>query len=390
MLTLIFPKTELTSASIPVRWCVDKEGLANATLNGLTPFVLFKINYKFHPAAFKLFPLDQFSAYLDIHHPGDVMIAAFLVTAEYNSKAAIHRVLIDNTYDREYLQEFCTHRTTVHNHGKKKDVTVSVYDGSFEHKFEIDPSLFGSELPEWAKFFVNRYWYERNPKDECGQRRRIMLFPITTLPIVVVEAIGRWIWNFVFCVVAWMCLVGASPRYLLHPFQRLCSSDDFSRMPSVYSWVDSNPKIPEVFWLLLVPFTPVVYSISILVACTVANYTLLQALYAGPALLYIISALVMVIGCGLFFPIKAIRDYAPDMITDAYHAVVNKGWQLIDKLIDWMDARDAQDAHAERIRELLLCQDVDGECLPELKIKDKSITLIFADIKNKVCRPMRG
>ena len=391
MLTLIFPKTELTSASIPVRWCVDEDALTTTTNEGLSPYILFQIDYHSgHPKSFKLFPLDQFSAYLDIHHPGKVDIQAWLVTATQNSKAAISKLLMStSSYERETAYAFSEYETYFRTTTFNKKYVVKTFDESIEHSFDIDSNLFGKELPEWAKFFINRYWYESKPVDECAQRRRIMLFPFTTLLPLLVETSCRWLWNLWCCVALWLCLIGANPKHLLHPFDGLIDKDVVKDMPTFYDWVLKQPKYSDSFiaWCGLITFTPPVYLVSVGFVHWASDYTWLQCLYAGPGWLWIAVISLIVVVSAIYFPIVWCKKHVPDAFSTLMYAIAERFWIALDKFIDWMETFQTTSA---RKRELLLCHDEDGHCLPELTLKDKPATLIFADLKNKVCRPMRG
>lgn len=393
MLTLIFPKTSLTSASIPVRWCVDEVALDVATSEGLNPYILIRMEYHSgHSPSFKLYPLDQFSAYLDVHHPGQVDIQAFLVTSTQNNKEAIRRTLMSGGYDRETAYAF--NKYTIHfgTATFRKMYTIKTFDASEEHSFEIDPSFFGKELPESVKFFVNRYWYQEKPVDECAQRRRLLLFPFTTLLPVLAEATFRWLWNFIGCIWFWSILVGARPGHLLHPFDDIMDKYDVQKMPNLYDWFSkSKYKDSMVMVIGLFPFIPLVYIISVGLVYWRGDYSLLQSLYAGPGWLYLIVSIITIFAAFVYLvfyvPGKWIGKHAPDWIAELSNAIAERFWINLDKFLDWMERVSAP---SERKRELLLCHDKNGECLPALTFKDKSVKLIFADIKNKVCRPMRG
>lgn len=393
MLTLIFPKTELTSAAIPVRWCVDEEALKVSTQDGLNPFILFRIKYNSgHPTSFKLYPLDQFSAYLDVHHPGQVDIEAFLVTSTQNNIDAIRNRLMSNGYDRETAYAFSQYTLWFTSSSFKKEYIIKTYDSSTEHSFDIDPSFFGKELPESVKFFVNRYWYQDKPVDECAQRRRIMLFPITTLWLVLLEGTFRWLWNFLGCMWFWSILVGARPSHLLHPFDEFMDKYDVREMPNLYDWFEQT-KYGNLTIVAfgLIPCIPLVYLTTVGVVYWLGSYSLLQALYAGPAWLYLFAGIVCICMAFIYFviyiPGKWIGNNAPDWVANLHNAIAERFWTMLDKFLDWMERMSAP---SERKRELLLCHEENGECLPALTFKDKSVKLIFADIKNKVCRPMRG
>lgn len=393
MLTLVFPKTTLTSASIPVRWCIDEETLSTIDLTGLKPFIIFKIKYnKGFPSEYRLFPLDQFSTYLDIHHSGSVIIQAFIVTAEYNNKNAIRKAFMSSSYEREHLISFSEYWIDINPKKSDPCINVTTYNDSETHVFEVSSELFGKELPEWVKFYINRYWYENKPVDECAQRRRILLFPFTVLPILICEFILHMLWNIGGCLWYWSVLFGASPKHLIHPFDNFINQHDVRRMPIFYEWVHKQKWYEPYKDSLIIPIglapicIPLMYIVFYIISLTI-GYSAQESLYMNIVVYYEVVLCVTLFVVLIVFPIIWIKEHIPTYIADSVSYIVDKIVRFMDKMDNLYVSKPDK---IERTRELLLCHDKDGECLPEIKLKDKSVTLIFADIKNKVCRPMRG
>ncbi len=393
MLTLVFPKTTLTSASIPVRWCVDEETLSNIDFIGLKPFIIFKIKYDTgFPSEYKLFPLDQFSAYLDVHHSGQVIIQATILTAEHNNIKAIRKAFMSSSYQREHLMSFCKYYIDINPKSSDPCIIVTTYDESESHFFEVSSELFGKELPEWLKFYINRYWYEHKPANECDQRRRILLFPFVVLPILICEFILRMLWNIGGCLWYWSILFGAKPSHLLHPFDQFMDQYDVKKMPIFYEWVYNQNWYKPYKHSFIIPIglapigIPMVYFLFYIISFSL-GHSVQESLYYNIILYYILVALIASFIFLIAFPCIWIKEHMPTYIAISLLYIVDKIVQFMDKIDDLYVSKPNK---LERTRELLLCHDKDGECLPEIKLKDKSVTLIFADIKNKVCRPMRG
>lgn len=259
----------------------------------------------------------------------------------------------------------------------------------------MSEDLFGKELPEWIKFFINRYWYGWvKPKDQCDQRRRIMLFPFTTLPIILIEFILRMIWNTFCTLICWLIGLHVGFKHIFHPFDHILTSTTMSKGTWLLNAVDNSAWMKKhksmLAFVATIEFIPIVYLFFYWLAIQ-AHYTYIEALYASLALFWImVIALALLVGIVVLLKIAgaAFDDVLKGKLTgwldNVYFKVVNK----IDVVLNWLESFLADDT--ERKRTLLLCHEKDGKCLPELTTRDKSFSLLFADIKNKVCKPMRG
>lgn len=400
-LTLVFPKRKLTSASIPVRWCVDAETFTTLSDTGLKPFILIKVHYeRGYKPSFHLFPLDQYTAYLDIHYSGQITITGQLMVVEQNHKEAIHKLFMTDSYDRETAYPDTSYDVSISVRGDYTMLWVKTYDASDEYKFDIDDNLFGKELPEWLKFYVNRYWYINKPKDQCDQRRRLILFPFTTLLLLLVDFIGRTVWNLAVIIVGLLGGGYTGVKALLHPFDvGIMGKRDLEQATYIYQVLDRSKWMkdhgePVLVYIFATSLIPGIY-LTFYAIAMMANFTILEALYASLAIFWMvviaIAASVGIVVGGRFLIYKVggpAAERAGEWFRNKLDVFVGKTLDALDRFVDWWDNFWADDK--EHQRELLLCHDVDGKCLPELSVRDKSFNIIFADIKNKVCKPMRG
>jgi hypothetical protein len=114
---------------------------------------------------------------------------------------------------------------------------------------------------------------------------------------------------------------------------------------------------------------------------------------------YSAVAIITLLSVALYYSMKWIRakfelfinNVRNTKFTSFFDRLFDKLVIVIDKILyaDFNTPKSNTDL-VDTKTALLLCKDVNGQCLPELKLRDKSARLIFADIKNAVCKPMRG
>ena len=416
MLTLVFPKKELTSASIQIRWCLDSQTLQKIEATQRKPFILIKLDYTKRSqskADYQLFPLGQYTSYIDLHFSGPVSISAVIVTASCNSKYAIERCFLYNTYDRNDVYENTEYliKVTEDPNVGVLERTVNTFDISPSYKFDIDSSLFGKELSARQKFYVNRYWYSEKHKckDECDQRRRLMLFPFTTLPILIVEFLARFLFNLSATLAHWSILVPVTTKYICHPFTKFEVEDTEHLFTKVCGKIDqkySQEWYHGIFLFLSIPFIPLLALIAIItIDCNTKNILrqLISTYFIGAYDFELIIVLAAIVSTFSLTQAKKLGSYLnkklPKVAINILDSVLNVFEHIFEGFLKiafypviiiekFMYKEDI--TSEERHRSLLTCDDNTGSCLPELKASDKSVKLIFADLKNKVCKPLRG
>ena len=406
MLSLIFKETTLTSASIPVRWCLSPEALEEVEASGRKAFILIKLTYGqgYKPKRY-LFPLDQFSAYLDVHRAGPISFQAVVVTVESDNKSILHYGFVADTCDREEAYPHTLFNFEIDH----KNYKAKTYDQSESYDFVMPKNLFGAEIPEWTKFYVNRYWYsERNKcQDECEQRRRVMLFFVTTFLILLFEFLGRFLYNLVSTAFAYSILAPVGFTYIRHPFTKF----NLEKTPCLIETLieKRNQKYFSGLGLfvLVAPFIPFIALVFMALISLMSDYPIhigilvyLGGYYSAALVVYMLIKLGIVLKRWFNALDKFLSNNVSNVIENMIGCVVGGIGALATGFLFvctapfmWLLNRiepEAEYHKVERTRALLTCPEKDGQCLPPISVRDKSARLIFADIKNKVCKPMQG
>lgn len=412
MLSLIFPKQELTSASISVRWCLDAESLDKVFSNNHKPFIIFKIHYRTrYRTEFQIFPVDQFSAYLDLHYAGKTEITAFIVTADNNNIDLVYRMFVSNTSDRETLYSN-TKYSKIRFKFESDLVGCETYEMSEQYSFEIDENLFGKELSDTTKFFLNRYWYRDKPKDQCDVRRRLMMWPFTTMIPLFFEFLFRMLWNIAYVFTFWSIGATLSYKHLIHPFSKMVDNYDCRNadwLPTIIlKKIYKNQEIPSAVDMLVaafaIPLLPLIVFISFMAIWLNSNLSAFNDWYLILAygiggtyaiitgLIALVTAIIFIANTGtrLFTRfISFMEDKCPKFI----EVMLDKFFGGIEKINMFMYQlwnRLFPVAYDDHTKSMLICPNDEETCLPPIRFRDKSIKLMFADLKNKVCKPLPG
>ena len=186
LLQLVFP-TELTSASLQVRWCLDAELLQTIRLTQKTAYVCISVCYSNRARDVHIYPLSQLQAYVPIHKAGESTMRATIAYSDVENKRDIEKCFVIKSVDRQFLEsdtEYCPSYLSLKG-------TVKTLSSSELYDLEIGPEAFGKPIPKWLSPYINMYWYRDSPIDDCDRRQRMMRFPFTTLPILTVHFLYR-------------------------------------------------------------------------------------------------------------------------------------------------------------------------------------------------------
>lgn len=390
MLKLVLPKKELTSASIPVRWFLDEQALMDINKTGLTPYICFNVYYeRGRKSARHLFPLDQLSAYLDVHYPGTIKIMAAVVTSDKNRKSDIAKCFVADTCNKQYL-----YSNTAYDADKLGlKAIVRTYDASNGLSIEVAEKLFGKELTAWSKFFVNRYWYRNKPIDECDQRRRLILFPFTTLPVLILDFLLREIRSVATTLLQWLFFYHFNLNNIIHPFSHDYDLDRDSSyiVKNIYDKFKIKKIGISTAVAISTPIMPVILIAEMFIIGEVHDkdiFTLFKVIAFNYSTL-IIGFIFWWTAINII--VKPVSNFI-ELITDKIMRFISTKSSLISPVIDKIDALIDNTVHITVSRNLKTSPLLRGkdESLPVIKLRDKSFRLIFADIKNSVCKPMQG
>jgi hypothetical protein len=360
---------EVQSATVPVRWCVDKETLNELKKEGVTdPYLLLVTTGNGRELSRQLAPLSQLMDFVALRHPGRNTIYAtivFAVDKEDNESVygALHRMFLRKS--RRYY-----------------DSDVISYDGNFikeikhsgcicnlefvETDVMVPEELFAKKPSKWEERWINLWFEDTKIKDQCQfRRRRILAYTIQPL------AVSGWIiMRFLMgliCGIFHLGILGHKKtdfRPLIHPWRydlsEIWHNVGKSFLNSVFLW----------------PFSPIVFCVTIFISNALNIWT-----HRGLSL-WEVMGLASIINLGVAF------IYYVGLIV-AVMFVFSTGWTIEKIKAEWLTKKkQMQDRQKEIIDEGWLLCDKDLtpsiRALPEQK---RTVYLRYMDLKAKVCRP---
>ena len=404
----------IENASIPIRWCINEE-----TLNLLddieNPHILIRFMYEdgYNEDRF-VEKISKYMGYFPCRRSGKVKIEAYIVTGLSTIKSIKH--IINKTFLDKSGSTYSyglKHRSKDNNSHINIDNGMGVIIDNVEEPYTITipKDVFGAELPKWIKICVNRY-LENQTVDECHRNRRLMSFPLRA-PFILCELLFISIKQTIFytvCILLGFFKLDIS-RYL-RPFAdgydgyELMMSDVLSKnvIKNFYNYFlkklsNNNNSYFDIkivscmLSTLLLPFVPVIYIIYVILGNILIINLNLNILLL-PLLPFILNILV-IIGIAIFigicfalyniggFFIKLLPDFMNiDISFDPFFDFIDK---IAYKIINMFTKKQ------ELKKELLTCNGDANSVTTDIKripLREQSITLIYSNIKNKVCKPM--
>lgn len=183
-------KGEVQNATIPVRWCADKETLDKLKeLGVVNPYILIVVVKNKREISRQIAPLDHLVEYVKFESLGENKIFATIIWSDKGKKGLWKRFLRKD--DGNY-------RTDVLYFGDYGDFDKNLSNTlDFAEVNVMIPTELFADYPEWEKKWVN-LWFSTRPKDQCHyRRRRIMAYtiqpPAVFLYLLFVEILPRWI-----------------------------------------------------------------------------------------------------------------------------------------------------------------------------------------------------
>lgn len=377
MLELHISDTDVTSGSIPISWCVDKETLLRLAQDGATdPYILFAIkpkdNYSRKKELRKIVPLKDLIAYIDFKCSGENEIHGFITYSKSFAKEFLERNNFE--YGNNLFLEDGKLRKKIFILESIYPIQKITYEELDEQSQDLSEKLFATPLhvdvpkeafakepAEWEQRWVN-HMFRSKPYDQCNYRRRRM-FAYGVQPIIILTDIFS---RFLFCLAA--LFFGARKftiSNLLHPLDK--------------SFIDSFDMFEDGTIFLKTPvkkFTDVarfIFFPPLVLLLTTIHYFHLWIYAERSAIIVIILTTIILLLTGF--------------ITGVLSAVIKKLYNRIPKF-----NKHKKDDQAwfldEQEMDLIICN---GEKKPlkvsQLPSKHRTFKLRFQDLKSKVCRP---
>ena len=309
------------------------------------------------------------------------------------------------------------------NNDKLFDVDTNKIDSDYtkvittvESSYTIDlpKEVFGKEMPNWFKGLVNRY-LENQTVDECHRNRRIMTFFMFRIWFVFVEIILLELKMILGYFTAFMIgFYYINIKRLLHPIKDgtnlnydFLSNDikgnnileiiyDFTKTSTILNYVPNKiNSISNIFVLFSLPLVPLVYTIYVISIGVIFEFSLHLMWMPFVANFIIVSAGVMlVLICSGFWScivwlsklITPTKHKSEWVITRMFFKCILTITTGFYKFIELFES------NKKLKKELLTCNGDANNVTTDIKkipFKERSINLIYLDIKNNVCKPMR-
>lgn len=211
MFELHIADTDVTSGSVPVTWCLDKELLEALKDEGaVNPHVVICVapvneNYNSSMEYRKVVPLKDMMTYISFNFPGKNRIYG-LVSWRDKKEAKNHYL---ERYGREYFRDIINYT------GDDYNSHISAYLGNRLSKpieVEVPEECFAEEPSKFEKEWLN-YLGVSKFTDECSLRKRRLLY-IPQAILFVLDIVIRLLVTFIATMSGSRNLTA---RYLFHP-----------------------------------------------------------------------------------------------------------------------------------------------------------------------------
>lgn len=378
MFELQITDTDVTTGTIPVSWCLDKETLMEIEERvGPNPQVVIVVapteKYHISKEHRQVVPLRDLMTYVNFRSSGHNRIWAFISSIDATSTRCQYlakdydgwAVSIVNADGNGWGYRF---RQTATN-GDKVEQWFDPQWGSFVD-VNVPAGVFAPEPSAREKAWVN-YFFHNKAVDQCNFRRRKM-FAYTVQPILIAL---QMVVRLFITLVALLCGTrNFSLQPLLHPlthdmnnqFSILGGGSIFIRkLPD--DEIEYNYPHQSMWWLMrkiaLLPLMPAVFIFIIF------------SIFINPEPLLII--LLLTVG----FIVMTV------LISLGVYLFKNDGWiQFVYWIENKMSKTSAQISEEES--QLLVCSpNRKPVTMSNLPAKKKTIRLRFLDLKSRVCKP---
>lgn len=371
MLKLIIgdEKGKAQNATIPIRWCVDKNTLERLKENEVLNPHLLLVNVVHQKEVQRLLiPLEQALEYVQFRTPGRNTIYATIIWAKDGKSLWESFIKRENN---RYATDVLNRDGTFYYNEDYQGFGFTTTEFA-EMDVVIPQEMFAKAPPRWLEKWVN-LWYETKTRDQCHFRKRIPAAFTIQPPLVLLWLILRSLIGIAAAMffILLLGLRGINLEPIIHPWkQRLRWVWNDKKNTIFYrDWRDKNGQEQIQFYLLpLIPIIPLlIFGLCFLIFSgprltpNPAEIAFYQSLYMT---MIITGSLV------IFFAIV-------DAIVHPLSYIPEK--ELAVKREEYKRKYDEFG--------YLLC---DGGVLPDLKAlppKRRTIHLRFMNLKAQVCKP---
>lgn len=272
MLQLVASSTEANGTSLPVRWCISRDTLADLKENRVTnPHILIVVVKKgIGEVTRKLIPLENLMEYLDFNRAGDHTVLSSIV---WHKDGDVRKLRVLFMGGRLHGKHYGM--PTLLDENDQLLILQSAFEkGGIEFSDEAEITIsvaaehFAKPPWKWEQFWVN-LWFERPPRDRCEFRKR-RLVAYTIQPFIILP--------FLFFITALRAIIalyllsilkrGINFKPIFHPWN-YSSIDVWIGGEGCGTLITQDSKHNDRFnkYFLILPFTPLVGIIIFIGAC---------------------------------------------------------------------------------------------------------------------------
>ncbi len=404
-LRLFVSDTNQSDATVPIRWCVSREVLADLNSRGVKrPYLFLTITHGDREVDRLLISLEQVMEYVQFHKAGTHTIRGIIVWGpnEDSFDFALCNNLLDNSRRDAYLEKIYSYSGELSLSllrgaiWRIDRIKAGCIDAVAEIDVNVGAEYFSSEPSRLEKWWVN-LWFESKPRDQCQFRRRRFV-AYTIQPLIVLA----WVlWMFLIRAVfagfsLFLGMRGVKLAPLVHPFRnktrnvypRLDEGNYFERRNNFFL-TRSDGELRSDWFTMLHPSLLMVSAsvVCLMIGADVWNPNLSSG--SGVAGVIAIALVFQLAITGIF--ILAIRGIN-------YLESQEFSNQLYDKRSTKANLKRANDKRREELAERRRIADLEvvacdcSEAKPEVNLKalpkhKQTFYLRLQEFKSRVCRP---
>lgn len=404
MFELHISDKDVTSGTVPISWCLDKELLAKlAKRHIIEPMLVIVIapTKGYHPSkeVRKVVPMRELMTYIDFHCAGENKIWGFVYGEDKGKTERKFLKRDGNGYDTTVLNSENTECWYGSSDGFTRDINACAC-----LTVDVPKECFAPEPSQWEKNWVN-FFFRDKPIDQCNFRRR-RIFAYTLQPFAflfkMLGALPAILIAFLFVDKGFFEVVKRFLQPLTYPvddvYKGLAGSILFRSWPNENEDWDRVKNPMHFLWFLgkkvgLLAFMPVVllgvwllwHFHKLMIVLHVGGIALAFVFAILLAITFVLSPLSGVIGKFFGNLLGKIFKYPLSLLTDFIRWAVKKLFPRLPKADPESMEFWYQRPESEK---LLVCtSEKKPLTIKALPKEARSVKLYFQHIKSKVCRP---
>lgn len=383
------PGLELTDSVVALRWCVSKKTLEELEKrDAKNPHLLIVVTHRNEEMDRYLVPLGQMMEYIQFTKPGENRILAAIVWNKDGDVGELREYFFEKNEKREYIIDVLDYHVDIHR----------FFEGAFslsakaELDIHVDKEFFAPEPSPREKWWVNLWFVDTAPRDQCQFRKR-------RIPAYTIQPLLVFVWwvikTTIVLLLGSISLVRGVRDFrkeffgnIFHPFTyeiedlgRCVKSDD-----SVFLRAKRGGERRH---FLILAMRPTIlfwsYSILLFVAVLIAIGVKIPITWSLILAVLLVDFLVITVVSMIGFLGYKLIDFVSGRFLS----------KLVNRWVERSKERKKQEIEREAVEESVRIQRL--TCTSDLATmkadikaipaENRTIHLRFQDLKKKVCRP---